>query len=148
MAQTTAARSARAAKVEFSTNGSSWTDVSGIASKVDIGGGDLKVEAVDTFTGHTPILTAGKYEAATVKVTSVYTESASEPYTLSKTAYDAASLLYIRWTPWGTGSGLKQFTASGYVTKMPIPSGDSGDAKAIMMDTEIKVATIAETTSA
>lgn len=147
MAQTTSARSARAAKVEFSTNGSSWTDVSGIASKVDIGGGDLKVESVETFTGHTPIITPGKFEAATVKVTSVYTEGASEPYTLAKTAYDAASLLYIRWSPWGGGTGTKQYTASGYVTKLPIPSGDSGDAKAIMMDTEIKVASITESTA-
>lgn len=147
MAQTTGAISFKANKVEISTNGTVWTDISGFANAVSVDGGERATEENPTFDGDTPILTAGKRGMLEVKVKIVYTEGVSDPQEVVRAAYEAASALYVRWSPKGGASGNFMYTSdSGIVTSHPYPGGEAGDAAAVA--TEFTLATPKVTKSA
>ena len=139
MAQTTGATSSRAAVVEFGTNGSSWTDGSGFANKVEIDGGERQTGTAPTFDGDTMILTAGKRETLTVKVSIVYTEGGSELFEAARTAWQAGTAFYFRWTVKAATTGnFRYTTSSGFIKNAILPSVDttSGDPVAIEIELE------------
>jgi len=143
MAQTTGGMSFKANKVETSVNGSAWTDISGFGNSIEIDGGKRETEDTHTFDGDTPILTAGKRGSLTVKVKIVYTEGASDPQETVRAAYEAASPLYVRWSPKGGASTQFQYTTSaGIVTTEPYPGGESGSAEAVMTEFELACASV------
>lgn len=143
MAQTTGGTSAKASVVEFSTNGSSWTDMSGFSNKVDISGGDREAGETLTFDGDTPIVTRGKRKATKVSAQIVYTEGASDIQEVARAAHQNGTDLYLRWTVKAATTGNFRYTTSaGVVTAAVFPSVDTGDAKAVMAKVEILVSEV------
>lgn len=114
MAQTTAAVCQSGYKIEISTNGSSWTDISGVGVGIALNGGDQQIGEQMTAEGEYALVTGGnKITPYDITIRSVYTESASEAF---KVAYDqfesSTKSLYARWSPKGAGSGNFQFSTS------------------------------------
>jgi hypothetical protein len=129
--------------VELSINGSSWTDVSGLANSVKVDGGERAVSEFFTLNGDTPVLTKGKRSSLEVTLMGLYTEVASELYDLATAAYEAGSALYIRWSPKGGASTNFRYTSSvGIVTKPVYPAGAADSADAVATEITLKVASI------
>jgi len=141
--QTTGGFSFKEVEVGISTNGSSWTDISGFAAGVSAGGGDRQTGEVYTFDGDTAIITSGKREPLEVTVKAVYTEGGSDPFEVIRAAYEAGSSLYVRWSPKGGDASEFMFTSAvGVVTNAPYPVGESGSGDPTMFEFTVKVASI------
>ena len=75
MAQITGAMSGRIAKIEYSTNYSTYTDLSGGANSINVDGGDRNAGEAWTFDGDTPVITVGKLNPAEITIKSLYVDS-------------------------------------------------------------------------
>lgn len=126
MAQTTAGIPVSGYKVEVSTNGSAWTNISGTATTVSVEGGDNKVGQQHTAEGDEAIVVSGnKVDPRTVTVRSVYTESAGEAFAVVWAQYEATDkVIYLRWSPQGGAAGDFQYTCgvAGVAAAVPIVS--------------------------
>lgn len=143
MAQTSDSMSFKDCKIEISTNGTTWTDISGFANALGINGGERQVGEVFTFDGDTAIIRGGKRSPLEITVKAVYTEGASDPFETVRTAYEAGSALYVRWSPQGGQSGEFQFTSdSGIVTSAPYPVGESGSADVVLFEFTVKTSKV------
>lgn len=130
MAQATNQVTLRAESIEISTNGSDWTDISGFANSVGIGGGDREIGEFFTAEGDTPVLGAGKRASLELTVKILYTEGVGDPYATVLSAYENAADLYVRFSPKGGDSGENMFTSdAGFVSNAVYPQGEvqSGD---------------------
>lgn len=129
--------------VEFSTDGSNWTNVSGDASSVEPDGGVRKTGGFFTFDGDTEGLTRGKRERLTIVVNILYNETVSSGWRLAETAYENNTALYVRWSPKGATQGNRRFTTSaGIVVDPPYPGGEAESADPIMTEVKVEVATV------
>lgn len=145
MAQTTNYYSMADAKVEFSINGTVWTDASGMASEVKVDGGDRNTSSKHTFSGDTPVITKGKRQSIKITVSSVYTEVATDIRKIADTAYQAGSAFYVRWSPRGGVSTQLQFTSAlGIVLSALYPTGEPGGGDVIMCEVVVEVPSITE----
>lgn len=145
MAQATDALTFKANVIEFSANGSAWTAVSGESGSVTIDGGERSTEETFTWDADTPIVSSGKRGKLSVKVRILYRVDPASGWTMSKTAYEGDSALYVRWSPEGGTSGKKRYTTSaGKVTAPPYPGGEAGSAALIATEVNVDVATITE----
>lgn len=143
MAQTTSALSAKSAKVEISTNGSSWTDISGVASAVEPGTATRQSGEAYTFDGDTAIITGGKREPVELEVKIVYTEGASDGFEVVRAAFEAGTALYVRYSPKGGTTGNFMFTSdSGLVVDFNYPTIDAEEAAPILTDFTVKTAKV------
>ena len=126
MAQTTAGIPVSGFKVEVSTNGSAWTNISGAAATVTIEGGDNKVGTQHTAEGAEAIVVSGnKIDPRTITVRSVYTEESGEAFAVVWAQYVATDkVIYLRWCPKGGGAGDFQYTCAvgGAAAAVPIVS--------------------------
>lgn len=126
MAQTTDSMASAGFKVEVSTDGTSWTDVSGTASAVTVDGGDVKVGSQHTAEGdEAVVVTSNKVEPRTVTVKSLYTETETEAFSVIHAAYASASKkIFLRWSPAGGGVGDLRYTCAvgGSAAAVPIVS--------------------------
>ena len=137
MAQTTAAASARNAVVEISADGSSWTNISGVAQTVSSGDGTRMTGTANTFDGDGTIVVAGKLEAQESNLKIIYTEDGVGYEVLRGYFASANSTAYLRVAPNGATTGNYRHTsAKGVITKFPqfaeLDAG-SGDVQAIEM---------------
>ena len=147
MTQTTGAMSPQNMYVGFSTNGSSWTEASGYANAVAVGGGERQTGEAYTFDGNTPIVKYGKLGYLTVTVTGIYTEAAAELYNTAQTAYEAGSAFYVRWSPGGGDAGdLGYTTSEGTVINPPYPAGAADTPDPIMIEIVVNVGSVTEST--
>lgn len=143
MAQTTGAMSPQNMYVGFSANGSSWTDASGYANAVAVSGGERQTGEAFTFDGNTPIVKYGKLGYLTITVTGVYTETAAHIATVAKTAYEAGSAFYVRWSPGGGDAGdLGYTTSAGTVINPPYPGGAADTPDPILLEIVVNVASV------
>ena len=129
MAQTTAAISGAANVLEYSTDGSSWTDISGFAQSVTVDPQNRMNGVAYTFDGDTGIVTFGKLEPVPITANVVYTEDASSVYEALLAIHQTAGggTIYLRWTPKGATAGSSVFTTP--ATKISaFPPGPSVDA--------------------
>lgn len=143
MAQTTGAISQTVGVLEVSTNGSSWTDISGETTSVSFSGGDQLVGEQNTLDGDYPVVVgSGKKEARTATFSIVYTETASEAFDFIWDIWEAAgtSTVYVRYSPAGGQVGDLRFFASddagSAATTVPIASvalPDSDDGGGVTM---------------
>lgn len=140
MAQTTDGITFKNCKLEMSVNGSVWTDISGFAASVEVGGGERETGEAFTFDGDTPILLAGKRGALEVKAKIVYTEGVSEAQETIRAAYEGATPFYLRWTPKGTG--FLYTTSAGIPVSPPYPGGEAESADTLIGEYTIKVKSI------
>ena len=148
MAQTTGAVAGVGAKVEFSVNGSSWTDISGSANAVDPGDQSGMSGETYTFTGNDAIITAGKNEPIEIDVKIVYTETAGEAFEIVRAQWQTTGRAgYLRWSPRGGSTGQALYTSgAGVLTSFKWPPSDAEDGKPIMAGFKLKVSTITKST--
>lgn len=133
MAQTTNGISLKDCKVEYSTNGSIWVDMSGWATEFTIEGGERKSAEASTFEGDTPIVGKGKRGAITANATIIYTEVTTDPWLFLLDYHFQGSSLGLRATPRGLTAGVTgeyQYTTTfaGSVIKNLIPPGGKADS--------------------
>ena len=134
MAQTTGGMSFRNAVIEISTDGTTWTDISGVANKLKVKGPERKAGSVHTASGDTPIVTIGKLEALEIEADLVYSEVTTEAYTVLEGYHKAATAVRMRWSPKGTATGNYRYTTdAGYITELPPPAGDTDKADPVMV---------------
>ena len=136
MAQTSTAFSARNAVVYISTDGSSWTNISGSSQSVTAGDGTRLTGTAHTFDGNGPIIVAGKLDAQESTVAITYTEDTNGAYDRAKGYFDGAnSICYLRVAPNGSASGNFRFTSTkGVITQFPAfheLDASSGDVQMI-----------------
>jgi len=118
MAQTTNSEWGGAAKVEISTNGSSWTDISGHANQVNPSPSERRQGEAYTFDGEYPIVKVGKQQSKSVDVKIIYTEETADAFEVARAQHEAAGggTMYVRWSPAGGQGGEFLFTTdAGFV---------------------------------
>lgn len=149
MAQTTGGTSLRNLKVEYSLNGSSWTDMSGFSNEIDPGEGERKTDEETTFDGDVPIVTAGKRAAVQVKCNFIYTEGGSDVAEVVRAAFEAASPFYLRYSPKGQSTGTFLWTTTaGIVKNFKYPGGSSNDAKPVLLGFTLHAPSIVKSVNA
>lgn len=135
MTQTTGAMSPQGMYVGFSTDGSSWTEITGSANSVEVGGGDRAVGTANTFGTTTAIVKYGGKAPIEVTVRGVYSEVANEAFLLAQAAYDADSDVYIRWSPGGGDAGDYGYTTgAGKIINPPYPAGAADTPDPILFE--------------
>lgn len=126
MSQTTDAISSANFKVEVSSDGSSWTDISGAGATVTVDGGDIGVGSQHTASGSEAVVVSNrKRDPRTITVRALYTETAGEPWKVVYAAYVGADpSIYLRYSPNGGGAGDLQYTTAvgGAAAAVPIKS--------------------------
>ena len=153
MAQTTTQTSAVDMKVEVSTDGSAWVDISGSANKVDIGPQDRAVGSAFTFDGDGAVLTYGKRQPVDVTVTAIYTETAStEAFEVVRAYHETTDgdTMYLRWTPIGevaTAGHSIYSTGAAKLKSFQYPGGDAGSGDPILFTFTVIAANITRTAS-
>lgn len=149
MAQTTGAVSFKDVYIGMSTDGSSWTDISGYSNAVSHSGGERQTGSAYTADGDTAIITRGKRQPITVTVRAVYTEAANQAYDEANDAYEGGTDFYLRWSPKGDDSTELRYTTSAGTVKNPVyPQGDASNGDPVMIDLVVECASITETTVA
>lgn len=144
MAQTTAGMSGIANKVEISTNGSSYTDISGFAASVTPDGGARKVGKGFTFDGDTPLLVKGKREHIGIKIRVVYTEGGSDPFEVVRAAYEAGNQFWTRYSPKGGVSGDFQYTITGFIVTAPYPMAEAESEAPLYFEYDMEASSISK----
>lgn len=143
MAQTTGGMSPQNMYVGFSTDGSSWTEVTGSANSVEVSGGERESGSARTFGTTTPITKYGGKAPLTVTVRGVYSEDADEAFRLAQAAYDGDTAFYVRWSPGGGDAGDYGYTTgAGQVMSPPYPGGAADTPEPILIEVAVEVPSI------
>lgn len=125
-------------KVEFSANGTTWTDVTSDSNSVAMSGFELETDSVGLFGQAKKDQTAGGYAIGTVTVRLMYVETTSSGWGLAHTAWVNRTNLYVRWSPRGGTTGQYRFTSDAGFVKNPVwPNGEDG-ATQIMSEVVIE----------
>ena len=133
-------------KVEFSTNNSTWTDVTSETNSVAMSGFDLETEATGIFGQAKKDQTVGGYAIGTITVRSMYAENTTGAWGMAHSAWVNRTALYIRWSPRGGTTGNYRYTTdAGYVKSPVFPVGEDG-AAAIMPEVVLETPFVTQTT--
>lgn len=133
MAQTTGVVRLRAAKLEVSTNGSSWTDISGSSVGHDAPEQTRETESQATLGSTAPIILGGNLSSVTITVNGLYTEVTGEGFPVVLAAHEDDGALYLRYSPKGGASGDFMYTTAsdagvataGTITSFVYPASDA-----------------------
>jgi len=136
MAQvTTNLKSMRDAVIEYSTDNTTWTDISGYSSNVTFAGGDRASGEAYTYEGDTAVVGFGKRAPTETTVSVVYSESGSDIAGLAWNAYINKTPWYLRLTPKGDNAGNNTWTsAAGELTSCLPPMGEASSGDPVMME--------------
>jgi hypothetical protein len=147
MTQTTGATTFRNVKVEFSSDGSTWIDISGSTSAVGVNGGERPVVEFKPLFSDTKKAMVGARERLTITVKSVYSENPTEAFALMDAAYRAKSQVYLRWSPRNV-AGAKRFNAvNAYIKKPSYPGGEVSEPKPLAVEYEFTAESLYEDTT-
>jgi hypothetical protein len=136
MAQITDPISSVAAYVAYSVNGSSWTDISGVANQVSPDAQNRMNGVAYTFDGDTGLVTFGKREPLSVTFRLVYSE-ANAAWDALMDLFETAGggTVYLRWAPDGnTASNLQYTTPATKISSGPYPAIDAGSGDPLMVE--------------
>lgn len=134
-------------KVEFSTDSSTWVNISGEANSVAMSGFDLETEATPLFSDSKKTQTVGGYSIGTITIRSMYAETTSGAWGLANSAFVNRTPLYVRWAPRGGTTGYYKFTSDAGYVKSPVwPVGEDG-AAAIMPEVVLETPGITQGTN-
>jgi hypothetical protein len=122
MAQTTGAITGTAAAVYLKIAGASFIDYSGQAQSVDAVTATRASADAYTFDGANAIILLGKEEPVEVTVNFLYTEVASEIWDVAEAAFQAGSLVEVKWEPKGSTGKEIVTSAGGYITSIVYPA--------------------------
>lgn len=129
--------------VEISSDGSTWTNISGDATSVEPDGGERQTGNFKTFDGDTSGLVRGKRDPLTAKISILYNEGVSSGWAMVQAAYENNTALYARWAPKGATTGNKRFTTSaGIVKTQPYAGGSADSADPILCEFDLEVQSI------
>jgi len=136
MPQTTTAVNVVDAVVEVSTNGTTWTNISGSTNKVEPSPQTADSGMAASLEGQYKIVRAGKYNPVDITVTILFTETAAEAYAILNGQKEMAGRpLYLRYAPGGYDGNYRWYTADsngnktpGRITEFPYPGANSEDA--------------------
>jgi hypothetical protein len=145
MSQTTGGFSAVNAKIEFSINGTVWTDISGWANSLKPGSMTRQTGLRFTHEGDNAIITSGKRGSIDIDCQVVYTEGTADPFEKLRIQFEipGGGPVYLRWQPKGAGVGNFIFTTSmGALKKLDPPPADTEDPKPVAISFTIEVASI------
>lgn len=143
MAQTTGGISPAGFTVDVSTDGSSWTEVSGTAATVEVDGGDIRVGSQHTAEGsQAVVVTSNKQEPITLKIKAMYTEVTGEAWKVVDAIYRSDDKrLYARYSPKGGNDGDLRFVTAANGVAAPAalvsclpPDGDVDDEDPAMFE--------------
>lgn len=134
MAQTTGAVVEQCAKVEISSDGAAYTDVSG---QVQSWSGMTQTRATGeayTFDGDTAIVGAGKRQPMDITFNIVYTETDAEVYEVIREQFEntCGGLYYVRVSPRGGDAGEEQIVIYGLITSFTYPEMDASTGDPVM----------------
>lgn len=130
MTQVTGVPSGRIAKLEYSTNYTTYTDVSGSSNSIKVNGGDRKSGEAWTFDGDTPVVTPGKLEPVEITFRSLFVDSSTGVFAVISGLKAACTPMNVRWAyDTDTTGGWRFTTSTGYVIscKPPAAEAESGD---------------------
>lgn len=147
MPQTTGAMNTIDAVLEVSTNGTSWTNISGSANKVEVVELTADTGAAASLEGQYKIVRVGKSNPAEVKATIFYTEVANEAFAILWAQYNTAGKpLYMRWAPAGNNGEWRWFTADandnktpGRISRLQLPGADAETAAPTLLSFSLMV---------
>jgi hypothetical protein len=128
------------AKIEISTDGTTWTDISGLSNQLEVSGGDRQLSEAYIFSQDVPEILTGKREPIQIQVR-VYYDEALTLFTTVENAYQSAAPLYVRWSPRGGATGQFRFQASGPVQAFTYPAGQA-NAEPVMAGFTLRVPSI------
>ena len=148
MAQTTDYFGKSCGFIEVSSNNSDWTDISNVIDKVEPSEGTIKTGEVYTQDGDNAILTSGKNEPLEIALSGVYSDLATEGYTVVKALRSCNAAIYVRYGPNDTTSDPQFTTGKGVFSGFQEPGLDAEDAVAMAWGFKIKVPTITAGTRA
>ena len=151
MSQTTDSVWGGAAKVEWSSTGSAWTDISGHASAVAAPTVERRQGEAYTFDGEYPIVKVGKRNSIRIPVRIIYTEEATDAFELVRAQFETAGggTAYLRWSPAGGDGGEFQFTTdSGFVQAFTYPPVSAEEDGPMILEFTIQCAQIIKSTVA
>lgn len=125
MAQATGSITMRITKMEYSPDGSAWTDFSGYFNKIEISGGERELGEFYTADGEMPVIGLGKMSPYECKITALYNESPSGFFETLRARFENVGDVYFRYSPGGGDSGDFMFTSDkGYVQQFQFPQGE------------------------
>jgi len=151
MAQTTNSVWGGAAKIEISTNGSDWTDISGHAQYVGAPPVARRTGEGYTFEGEYPIVKVGKRESIQIPVRIIYTEEAADAFEVVRAQFEAAGggTFYLQWSPGGGDGGDFSFTTdAGFIQSFPYAPVDSEEDGPMVIEFNMQCAQIIKSTVA
>ena len=125
MAQSTGSMSGVDIAVSVSTGGTVFTDISGSTTGISVSGFSRQSGETYTFDGDHAIVKGGKREPVEIEVSIVYTETATEAFTMAWTEFDTddGDPFWVRWVPVTGGSTWTSDT--GVLVACLPPSGEA-----------------------
>jgi hypothetical protein len=149
MTQTTGHVALACGKLEISTNGSSWTDISGSSQGIDQAEQARNVGEAYTLDGDTALVAGGKRQPMDLVVNVVYTETDAEAYQVTRLIFEAAgcgSDFYVRWSPRGGLADHEQITSGkGILSNFKYPNMDASAGGPIMAGFTVRVPSLSTT---
>lgn len=136
MAQVTGQTTGADFYAAVSTDGSSYTDISGAATMVEPKTRERKHGERFSGEGDYPVKAYGKQEAQEWELTVIYTKTAGQAYALLKTAYAAKTRLNLRYAPEGNTTANDRFTLSGSdvrVVELDFPTSDASEENPVVV---------------
>lgn len=142
MAQVTAQTSGATFYAAVSTDGSSFTDISGAATLVEPQTAERKHGEGYTGEGDIPVLTYGKREPQMWELTVIYTKTSNQAYDLLSDAFEGNTRLDLRYCPEGNTAGNERFTtSSARVVELDFPKAEASEADPVVCKAVFKAAT-------
>lgn len=135
MAQYTAQTTGATFYAAVSTDGSSYTDISGGATLVEPQTRERKHGEQFVGEGDYPIKGYGKQEAQMWELTVVYTKTAGQAYALLYSAFANNTRLNLRYCPEGNTTGNGRFTLSGSdvrVVELDFPKAEGSEENPVV----------------
>ena len=130
MAQATAVETWVDAAVSYSSDDTTWTDVSGYVGGVAISGGGRVTGEAYTFSGDYALTGFGKRQPVDVTIRVAYTEGASDLFATARTAFEGKTQFQIRWSPEGEDAAEFIFSTDtdSRITNEILPAGSADSA--------------------
>jgi len=141
MAQVTAQTAGATFYAAVSTDGSSFTDISGAATMVEPQTAERKHGEGWTGEGDIPVLTYGKREPQMWELMVIYTKTAGQAYKLLHSAFYNNTRLDLRYCEEGNTTGNDRFTTSaGRVVELDFPKAEASEADPVVCKAVFKAA--------
>lgn len=123
--------------VEFSANGTTWTEVCAVA--VSVTGLEQRREVAQGYTACSgAVLALGKRQPIEMRIQMVYTEAADEGFSVARVAHEGNGKLYVRYKPRASQTDAKRYitadrdgalAAPGFITALQYPEGEAGSGR-------------------